>query len=287
MIGDLTIIIVLYQEKIELIRACLENIKNFKIIIIDNDNNIEIKKKIISEFLIYKYILNEKNIGFSKAANIAVKLSDTNYIMNINADCLIKQDDILKLLLANKNDQNCFITSPTFYDSKNKLSRNASNFSDKKILHENDYFDGDVCVDWVLGSAIVFKKKTFIEIGMFDENFFLYFLDEDICIKDLKKKKSTIQISSVKAIHEHGTPKTKNFFKKIFLRNYHFTYDKLYYHFKINSHDEIFNKLQKKIPNYFIKFLINIIILKLGKATHYLSLILAFLQFKKFLIKNL
>ena len=74
--------------------------------------------------------------------------------------------------------------------------------------------------------------------------------------------------------------------QKIFLRNYHFTYDELYYHFKINNHNEIFNKLQKKIPNYFIKFLLNVFILKPGKATHYLSLILAFFQFKKFLIKN-
>ena len=286
MINNLTIVIVLYQEKLELIRACLKNIKNFKIIIVDNDNNIKIKEKIISEFLIHKYILNKKNIGFSKAANIAVKLVETKYVMNINADCLIKQDDILRLLLTNQADQNCFITSPTFYDSENKLSRNASNFSDKKILHNNDYFDGDVCVDWVLGSAIVFEKKIFIEIGMFDENFFLYFLDEDICRRAFIKKKSTIQMSTVKAIHDHGIPKTKNFLKKIFLRNYHFTYDELYYHFKINNHNEIFNKLQKKIPNYFIKFLLNVFILKPGKATHYLSLILAFFQFKKFLIKN-
>jgi len=286
MINNLTIVIVLYQEKLELIRACLKNIKNFKIIIVDNDNNIEVKEKIISEFLIHKYILNKKNIGFSKAANIAVKLVETKYVMNINADCLIKQDDILRLLLTNQADQNCFITSPTFYDSENKLTRNASNFSDKKILHNNDHFDGDVCVDWVLGSAIVFEKKIFIEIGMFDENFFLYFLDEDICRRAFIKKKSTIQMSTVKAIHDHGIPKTKNFFKKIFLRNYHFTYDELYYHFTINNHNEIFNKLQKKIPNYFIKFLLNVFILKPGKATHYLSLILAFFQFKKFLIKN-
>lgn len=286
MIADLTIIIVLYQEKYELIRACLENIKNFKIIIIDNDNNTEIKKKIVSEFLIYKYVLNKKNIGFSKAANIAVKLSNTKYIMNINADCLIKQEDILKLLLANKADENCFITTPTFYDSKNQLSQNASSFSDKTILNNNNYFDGDVCVDWVLGAAIVFEKKIFLEIGMFDENFFLYFLDEDICRKAFLKKKSTIQMSTVKATHVHGIPKTKNFFKKIFLKSYHFTHDELYYHFKINNHNKILSKLKKKIPNYFIKFLINVLILKLGKATHYLSLILAFLQFKKFLVKN-
>ena len=51
MIDDLTIIIVLYQEKFELIRACLKNIKNFKIIIVDNDNNVKIKKKLFQSFL--------------------------------------------------------------------------------------------------------------------------------------------------------------------------------------------------------------------------------------------
>ena len=33
----------------------------------------------------------------------------------------------------------------------------------------------------------------------------------------------TLMVQKVKAIHDHGIPKTKNFFKKIFLRNYHFT----------------------------------------------------------------
>ena len=47
LINDITIIIVLYQEKLELIQSCLKNIKNFKIIIIDNDNNLNVKNKII------------------------------------------------------------------------------------------------------------------------------------------------------------------------------------------------------------------------------------------------
>ena len=100
---DLTIIIVLYQERIELIKKCLEKIKNFKIIIIDNDNDLNLKNKIISENKIFKYKLNKKNIGFSKAANIAINMSDTKYILNINADCIIEENAILELLKLIKN----------------------------------------------------------------------------------------------------------------------------------------------------------------------------------------
>ena len=120
----LSILIILYEEELETIIRCLEKIRDFRIIIIDNANNRSLKNEIIKKFEIYKYFLNKKNIGFSKAANIAVKLSNTKYIMNINADCLIKEEDILKLLLANKADQNCFITTPTFYNLENQLSQN-------------------------------------------------------------------------------------------------------------------------------------------------------------------
>ena len=95
--NELTIIIIFYEEKIDLVFKCLENIKNFKIIIIDNADNISLKKKIKEKFQIYKYLLNKKNIGFTKAANQAIKLCDTEYVLNLNADCFISEEDILKL----------------------------------------------------------------------------------------------------------------------------------------------------------------------------------------------
>ena len=54
-------------------------------------------------FSIYKYILNKKNFGFTKAANQAIKLCDTEYILNINADCFIKEEDIMKLINSHQN----------------------------------------------------------------------------------------------------------------------------------------------------------------------------------------
>ena len=57
----LTIVIVLYKEPFELIYKTIDQIKEFKIIIIDNDNNYELKTKILKHFDIYKYILNKKN----------------------------------------------------------------------------------------------------------------------------------------------------------------------------------------------------------------------------------
>ena len=287
-IQDLTIIIVLYQEKIELIKKCLNKIKNFKIIIIDNNNDKILRNKINSEFKIYKYILNEKNIGFTKAANMAINLCDTKYILNINADCLIEENAILELLSANQRYKNCFITAPIFYNYKNEIIQNSTTFSDKQIYPKwiKEKFDGDTCVDWVLGSAILFERKMMIELGMFDENLFLFFPDEDICKRALNKKKSTIQLTNVKATHVHGISKVNNHLKGIFLRNFHFTFDELYYFYKIDKHKEIFFQLKKKIPKYIFKTFTNTFLLRIDKATMYVSKILAYNKFKKFLKKS-
>ena len=114
--------------------------------------------------------------------------------MNLNADCIIKENAILELITAHKKYNNCFITTPTFYDNKNQLTDNSSCFSDKEISKNKTKFDGDVCVDWVIGSAILFKKKDIQDIGMFDENLFLYYLDEDICRRARDIKKTVIQL---------------------------------------------------------------------------------------------
>ena len=65
---ELTIIIVLFEEKKDLLFSCLNDIKNSKIIIIDNAGNSKLKIEVERNFSIYKYILNKKNFGFTKAA---------------------------------------------------------------------------------------------------------------------------------------------------------------------------------------------------------------------------
>ena len=51
---NLTILIILYEENLKVIEKCLDNIKKYKVIIIDNSNDKKLKKKIIQNYKIYK-----------------------------------------------------------------------------------------------------------------------------------------------------------------------------------------------------------------------------------------
>ena len=149
--NEITIIIVLYEEKTNLVFQCLKNIKNFKIIIVDNAGNISLKKKIEEKFNIYKYILNKKNYGYTKAANKAIKQCDTEYILMFQADCLTSCKDILILLESHKKYENCFITSPTYYDEKSKLTYSSGYLPEKDSKKDVLNLEGDVCIEAVLG----------------------------------------------------------------------------------------------------------------------------------------
>ena len=112
--NEITIIIILYEEKTDLVLQCLENIKNFKIIIVDNAGNVSLKSEVEKKFKIYKYILNKKNYGYAKAANQAIKQCDTEYILMFQADGLISNKDIFILLESHKKYKNCFLLKLVF-----------------------------------------------------------------------------------------------------------------------------------------------------------------------------
>lgn len=284
--NEITIIIVLYEEKVQLVLRCLEKIKNFKIIIVDNANNINLKKQVEKNYKIYKYILNKKNCGYAKAANQAIKLSDTEFILMFQADGIIDQKDISNLMDAHTKYEDSFIVSPTLFDEDKNISTNSGCFPEKKLNKTPIILEGDICAETVLGSIIMFKKQDMLEIGLYDENFFLYFLDDELCRRIRNKKKSVIQVLNAKATHAHGQIKVKNQIKKTFLRHFNFTFDELYYFYKIKKHEKLLNQLKNKVPNYFIKLLLNLTILRLDRAAYFLSKLMAFYKFKQLLKKN-
>ena len=130
-------------------------------------------------------------------------------------------------------------------------------------------------------TAILFKVKDIINIGLFDEEFFLYFVDIDLCRRIKNIKKSIIQVFASKATHETGHLKVKNRFKKIFFANYYFYYEELYYLYKTKIHQKKYDYFKKKIPKFFVKLIINLILFRFDKFIYYLSKLLAFYKFKK------
>ncbi len=285
--NDITIVIVLYYESYDLISKTLNNLNNFKKIIIDNSNNIYLKKKIEDNFHVSEYILNKRNNGFSAGHNQGIRLSSTKYTMLLGPDCIIKEKDILNLKDILIKNEKCLIVAPTSYDNNMNLTYTSGplpeNGDKDKILH----LSGDVCVQSVLAACMLFETKKIIDYDLFfDEIFFLYFSDDDLCRRIYKVGKHIIQSFDSKCIHQHGNIKIKNIFIKKFIREYNFTFDRFYYFFKLNKHEELIFDFKKKIPSQCIRFLIKMITLNFVAATGIYAKLRAYYKFKTNFIRR-
>ena len=285
--NNISIIILIYEEKFNVISECLEQLRDFSIIIVDNANNITRKEKIEKNFNIYKYFLNKNNLGFGKAVNKGIKSCSTDYLLILNPDCIITASSI-KILLEKLNEyKDCFMTTPTLFTNDNKITQNSSLFPESGVLKSPISINGDICCQSILAAAMFCRTNDIKEIGMFDENFFLFYEDDDLCRRIYNLKKSIIQTFNAKAIHQHGEGKSiKNSLKRSFIINFNMTYSELYYFFKIKSHKEKFKLLRKKIPSYSIKCLLNLLIFRLNKSVYFFAKIVAYIKFKNFLKRN-
>ena len=276
---QITILMILYKEEYEMVSNCLKNIKNFKIIIIDNANDKHLKKKILNKFKIYKYILNDKNIGFASAAHQGINECNTRHMLFLNADCLLTEKNIFLLYEAKNKYPNCLIVAPTFYDDNNDLSYNSGPLSENGEKLEPLKLEGDVCVESVNTTAILFNVNEIKKIGSIDKNFFIYFVDEELCRRVKINKKAVIQVFNSKAIHKHGNLKVEGKYNKIFVRNFHFTFDELYYYFKNDPHSKKLQVSRKKTYKYFVKMILNLFLFRFSKCVYYFSKSLAYFKF--------
>ena len=283
----ITVVIVLYRENYNILYKTLDKIRDFKKIIIDNSNNLKLKNKVESNFKIEKYILNEKNIGFSAGYNQGVKLCKTDFLLILNPDCIIDSKSIIKLYEKLNQDKDCFLTTATSYNENKELTYAAGLLPENGEKDSPIKLEGDICVENTLGACMFFKKKDFLEIGLFDEIFFLFFSDDDLCKEIKKKNKYIIQVFDSKCIHSHGISKVNNVFEKIYLREHYYLIDKFHYFRKSDEHKYVMNSIIEKKNKYLVKIFFSMITMRFKKVVYYYARFTAIIKFNNFLKKNL
>ena len=94
---NLSTLVVSYKSIIKL-EKCLNTIGNVgEILIIENSDNIEIKKRIESKYKNCKVIINNDNLGWSRAANIGLNEIKTQYVIILNPDTLIEDNQFIEI----------------------------------------------------------------------------------------------------------------------------------------------------------------------------------------------
>ena len=285
--NEVTLIIVCYNSD-KLIEKNLDKLKNFKIILVDNSKS---KKtfNLVKDLPNIEYLRTSKNIGYGRANNLGVKKVKTPFIMILNPDILIDVNAIEVLYKKFHTYQNVGILAPSLYDTDNKrrsngyTSRLKNNIS-KITLENKNVAEGDCCYDFVVGCSFFMRKDFFLQIGGFDNDFFMYFEDNDLCDRVYKNNKYIIEIPDSKMIHMQGLSSNINLIQNIKLSLIHKISECIYLK-KNLTHSKLFLNLIIQSVDYFQRFIFNLFLFKIKKSFKNLLRIISILMFLTYLYK--
>jgi GT2 family glycosyltransferase len=219
---NITIIIVSFKSS-HIIEKCIKSINsNIKIIIVENSEDIHIKNYLENKFSNVDVIVAKENLGYGKGNNLGISKANTQYVFILNPDTTLEDNCLEELYKAQLMLRDDFaILAPNFLN-------NYGYFPNKNNDHRNQNL---LEVDYVKGFAMLINLKKVNFEKIFDENFFLFLEEIDLCkrIKNNGGKIFVVQESKV----QHSAKKASGDSLNIELcRNWHWMWSLFYYNHK-------------------------------------------------------
>ena len=236
-IKDLTVVITTYKSE-KTVEDCLNSIdREIRVILIENSNNVEFKTYIENKFRNVECFLTSENLGYGKANNIGLTKVISKYALILNPDTVLKKKTIDNFFLFLKENIDFAILGPS--QEENPLENDNLDYR-VSYLHE---------AKKIKGFAMFLNMSKFSNIGFFDENFFLYLEEIDLC-RRIKKINEKIYIDeNIKIFHHGGKSVDQIFSHEIELtRNWHWMWSFFYYNKK---HFGYFYSLIITLPKLF------------------------------------
>lgn len=235
-----------YLEK--LLDSTEKYLKNndLEFIIVNNDEkSLNLKKQRKIDIKIFHI---GKNIGFGAASNIGAQKARGEWLLFANPDIEFIDNSLEKALIFMKKNNFIGIIGPQIIQSSTKKPQpwtSGGKTSLSQILFRNTIGKAwnkktPMAVDWVSGTTLLILKSDFIKMGGFDEAFFMYFEDQDLCLRMKTHNKKVFFYPDFKVIHHDG----KSWGNKKIQKNHYYA-----------SQDIFFQKYHSTLSYKFLKLI--------------------------------
>lgn len=224
---ELSVIIVNYNG-LQYLKGCFDSLQdklqgiNYEIVVIDNNSKDDSCAYIKQHYPAVVLIESKENYGFGKGNNEAVKHAKGEYILLLNNDTIL-QDNLLPVLEYIKADATIGAVGIKMLSGDRDYLLSVGNFPNfrsvlkmknigkvGKDIEEANFTKNAYDVDWISGSFLLMPKKMYDEIGGFDEKYFMYVEDVDLCREIYNKGYRRVFLPNYSYIHFVGFNKAKN-----------------------------------------------------------------------------
>lgn len=217
-------VVILNYNTGDFLLKCLQSLEKNKkeadldIWVVDNastDESLSLAKK---DFPAFHYIETGKNLGFSGGNNVGLRQVKDKYVLILNPDTEVLPGTLLHLLEYMESHPETGACSPKVELSDGTLDWASHRgfptpwaslkyyfFKDDSLYHLSKRdFSRPHEVDSLTGAFILTRKKVLDEVGLFDESYFMYAEDLDLCYRIKKAGYKIIYLPEVKIIHYKG-----------------------------------------------------------------------------------
>lgn len=221
-----TAVIVNYNDR-ENLRSCLSSIPaSVATVVVDNastDGSVELVR---AEYPWVHVLADGTNPGYGAAANKGIRLCSTDYVLLLNTDTVLAADTLRTLQYYLDDHPGVALAGPRLLSADGSVQ--ASVFpmpGTLRWLLENDPIapllglmtrarkkfyrfappTRPTPVPWVLGAVLAIRRETFLEVGGFDDTFFLYFEEVDLCARLWAAGGEVHFVPTTEVVHTGGT----------------------------------------------------------------------------------
>ncbi len=190
-----------------------------EIFVVDNGSTDGSPSMVATEYPEARLIALQENLGFARANNLAARLAEGRYLLLLNSDAAVEPDTIPGLVAFLEAHPEAGIAAPRLRNPDGSYQPSVRAFPcPRNLLLEataldrllrrptHGGFPGDATrpVEYVSGAALMIRRPLWEELGGFDESFFFYGEDADLCYRALARGAQTWFVHTVEAVHEGG-----------------------------------------------------------------------------------
>jgi N-acetylglucosaminyl-diphospho-decaprenol L-rhamnosyltransferase len=224
----LTVIIVTYNSA-EVIQSALASIDaSLPVIIVDNASSDATCTEAMRLCPRAQLIRSAENLGFGRANNLALAQVATEFALLLNPDAALHSGCCEQLLATADRYPNAAIIAPVLLNSDGSQQDNYKN----SIFHHRNTSiqhlpEGDLCADYLSGAVLLMRMQHMTPLGFFDPAIFMFFEDDDICMRAKAAGHDVLVCALAVAVHLSGRsspPKLRYLYRK----NWHMSWSRLY-----------------------------------------------------------
>lgn len=247
----------------EMLRSLYNNkpSASFEMIIVDNCSNDGSAEFIAQNYPDIKLIRNKHPYGFARNNNIGAREAKGKYILILNPDTILSHGAIDKLLEYAVSHPEAGIIAPRLQNIDGSLQYSVRHFptlqtlisriltkgndlaNNRKVvsyLMKDLPHDRPMLIDWCMGACFLISRQLYEELSGFDEGFFLYVEDMDICYRCWQRNRPVVYVPMSVVTHAHQRS-SMNLNKKTYIHIKSFWYFFCKNWFKVKSYAKIFD----------------------------------------------